>query len=310
MGFWNKLGKIALTAAPYVAAPFTGGLSLAATGMANKAVQKWSEKDAQKAMAKGLAPSKFDSVLGKVGGYAALGSSFLPTGALGSVGALSKAVGGASKAANIATKVGRGASSVLGGSYNGSPSNSGAVGRNAGVIDESGAFGGGRSGGSNRGIGGGIDWEGMARSVGGRVADDYLNRGQSADPYMNSGGSARGVSPSFNQGQQPGIATPRGQGGVMPRGGFSYNDNPGNQYNQNMPNLAESLFQGRQEAIRNQPFRSGYDVNYGTTEEPQMRGIGPIYPNSGGGVQKDMSRDWGTPKRRKLPLSESVEVPQ
>ena len=57
MGFWGKLGKIALTAAPYVAAPFTGGASLAFTPMANQAVGAWNAKDANKRAAQGLAPS-------------------------------------------------------------------------------------------------------------------------------------------------------------------------------------------------------------------------------------------------------------
>lgn len=63
MGFWNKLGKIALVAAPYVAAPFTGGASLAFTGAANKAAQKWMEHDAKKAIQQGKDPSKFDKYL-------------------------------------------------------------------------------------------------------------------------------------------------------------------------------------------------------------------------------------------------------
>lgn len=132
MGFWNKLGKIALSAAPYVAAPFTGGLSLAATGLTNKAVQKWSEKDAKNAVSKGLAPSKFDSILGKVNAGAGLASSFMPSNAFGSVGALSKAVGGASKGAKLANQIGRGASGALGGSFNGSqaPQEGGNIGRN------------------------------------------------------------------------------------------------------------------------------------------------------------------------------------
>jgi len=112
MGFksaMKKIGKIALTAAPYVAAPFTGGASLMATGLANKAVQKWSEHDAKEAVAKGLAPSKFDSVLGKVGGIAGLASSFIPTNALGSIGMLGSAAKGA-KAATTAAKVGSAAS--------------------------------------------------------------------------------------------------------------------------------------------------------------------------------------------------------
>lgn len=36
MGFWSTLGKIGVNAAPYVAAPFTGGASLAFAPMANK----------------------------------------------------------------------------------------------------------------------------------------------------------------------------------------------------------------------------------------------------------------------------------
>jgi hypothetical protein len=116
MGFKSvlgKIGKIALTAAPYVAAPFTGGASLALTGLANKGVQKWSEHDAKVAESKGLAPSNFDKVLGKVGGYAGLASSFMPTGALGAVGMLGKAGSAASKvgsAVNTASKVGQVAS--------------------------------------------------------------------------------------------------------------------------------------------------------------------------------------------------------
>lgn len=107
----GKIGKIALTAAPYVAAPFTGGASLALTGVANKAVQKWSEKDAKANLAKGLAPSKFDSVLGKIGNYAGMASAVMPTGALGSIGLLGKA-GSAAKAATTAANVGKAATTA------------------------------------------------------------------------------------------------------------------------------------------------------------------------------------------------------
>jgi len=96
MGFWNKLGKIALQAAPYVAAPFTGGASLMATGATQKLGQMWAEKDAKKAIAKGLAPSKFDKYLGLASAGAGLASSFGPI-----AGALS----GAGKAASTASKV-------------------------------------------------------------------------------------------------------------------------------------------------------------------------------------------------------------
>jgi hypothetical protein len=40
MGFWGTLGKLAVNAAPYVAAPFTGGASLMAAPMANKLGQR------------------------------------------------------------------------------------------------------------------------------------------------------------------------------------------------------------------------------------------------------------------------------
>jgi hypothetical protein len=85
-GLGKKVGKIALTAAPYVAAPFTGGLSLMAAPATQKIVQKWSESDAKKNLAKGLAPSKFDSVLGKVGQGASMASMFIPGGQLGALG--------------------------------------------------------------------------------------------------------------------------------------------------------------------------------------------------------------------------------
>jgi len=128
MSFWNKLGKIALTAAPYVAAPFTGGASLMATGLANKAVQKWSESDAKKAVAKGLAPSKFDANLGKIGGLASMASMFIPGGQLGMLG---KAGDAASKAGTVATKTG-GLSNFLQGLAGGGSGLLGAAGNSAG----------------------------------------------------------------------------------------------------------------------------------------------------------------------------------
>jgi hypothetical protein len=70
MGFWNKLGKIGLSAAPYIAAPFTGGASLALAPAANKAVGAWNQKDAQKNAAKGLAPSRTDQFIGMAGNMA------------------------------------------------------------------------------------------------------------------------------------------------------------------------------------------------------------------------------------------------
>lgn len=74
MGFWNKLGKIALSAAPYIAAPFTGGASLAFAPAAKGAVSAWSQSDANKAAQKGVAPSKFDSYLGMANGISGMAS--------------------------------------------------------------------------------------------------------------------------------------------------------------------------------------------------------------------------------------------
>jgi hypothetical protein len=86
MGFWSKLGKIGLSIAPYVAAPFTGGASLAFAPAARTAVSAWNAKDAKNNAAKGLAPSKFDSILGMAsdiggmvggaGGMSGLGKNF------------------------------------------------------------------------------------------------------------------------------------------------------------------------------------------------------------------------------------------
>jgi len=76
MGFWSKLGKIGLAAAPYIAAPFTGGASLSFAPMTNKALGAWNAKDAQNNAAQGLGPSKFDSILGMGSNLAGAVSSF------------------------------------------------------------------------------------------------------------------------------------------------------------------------------------------------------------------------------------------
>jgi len=112
MGFWNKLGKIALQAAPYVAAPFTGGASLMATGATQKLGQKWAESDAKKAIAKGLAPSKFDKYLGMASGAAGLGSMAFGSGLLGGAGKVGAGVGKGASLGSIASKAGTGASKV------------------------------------------------------------------------------------------------------------------------------------------------------------------------------------------------------
>lgn len=224
MGWLSKLGKIALVAAPYVAAPFTGGASLMATGATNAALQKWNQKDAQKRAAQGLAPSKFDRYLGYAGTGASLASG------LGAFGALS----GASSAANAASTAGKVATAS----------------KFANTLNN-----------VNKGMA-------VAGTVGAIAGDIAANRG---------GGSA--ASDARSTGLGP-TSSAMQRNGVMPRGGFRYSENPLNQVDQSNPNLALSIHQGRQEAIRNQPFRGGYTVNAINRDDvPYSYEQGAIYPN-------------------------------
>jgi hypothetical protein len=207
MGFWNKLGKAALIAAPYVAAPFTGGTSLLLTGAANAAEHKWAQHDAEKAIAEGKEPSKFDRYLGLGANVAGVASGI---GALGSLGGTAGSLAGSlGNAASTGTRI-----------------------ANIGNL-------------ANAGMG---------------IAGEAKN--------IASSGSGSGIGPSgtsntTNKGMDNGIGpSSTTLSGVMPKGGYNYDQNPMNQLNQSNPNLASSIFQGRQEAIRNQPFRAGYDVNH------------------------------------------------
>lgn len=229
MGFWNKLGKVALVAAPYVAAPFTGGASLMATGATQGLAKKWAQKDAEKAMAKGLAPSKFDKYLTMAGDVAGVASSF---GAMGGLSGASKAASTAGKAASTASRFGNALSTAN------------KVANAAGV----------------------------AGSIASQMRGSGSNQGGSAQSDARSTG---GLSPS-------GSAVARNTGSVMPRGGYGYRNNPMNQLDQSSPNLASSIFQGREEAMRNQPFRSGYTVNaVNRDDEPYSYEQGPITPRRG-----------------------------
>lgn len=84
MSIWSKLGKIGLAAAPYVAAPFTGGASLLAAPATNTALKKWNEHDATENMRKGLGPSSFDRIVGGASDMAGMASD---AGMLGKFGA-------------------------------------------------------------------------------------------------------------------------------------------------------------------------------------------------------------------------------
>lgn len=245
MGFWNKLGKIALQAAPYVAAPFTGGASLMATGATQKLGQKWAEHDAKKAIEKGVAPSKFDKYLGMASNVAGLASS---TGALGKFGSAAysgaKGAGAAGKLTGWQDKLGK-AGSVASRAMGNSP-------YGAGTEPQ----------------GGGGGWQAEVARMG---IDALMNRNRDRNPDASQ-------APPQVSGFQQGLA--QQTSGVMPRGGFSWEQNPMNQFNQNNPNLATSIFQGRQEAMQSQPWRSGYEVpNYGP--EGEVTGTSqmpPMYP--------------------------------
>jgi hypothetical protein len=271
MGFkdvMKKVGKIGLMAAPYVAAPFTGGLSLAATGLANKAVNKWSAKDAANAEAKGLAPSKFDNILGKVGTVSSLASSFVPGGALGNIGKLSSAVSGAGKAANIAKNITKAASPLIGGSYNPSSGAGSAVGT-PGIMPQNQP--------------GKIDWEGMLNTGIGTARDVFANRQPSGGGYGQQGGYGQPMGQPMNQ--QAGGIGPGSAQGIM---------------DQSNPNLAYALQAGRKQAIMNQPFRRGATVtteNPDDAENPFISKLPRIYPNkksgiapSGGGMRSAVRR--------------------
>lgn len=204
MGFWGKLGKIALTAAPYVAAPFTGGASLAFTGLANQAVGAWNQKDANKRAAQGLGPSSFDRAIGMAGNVGSLA---------GGMGAFGK-MGGNNFSANAFKGTGQG----LSGWQN-------ALSKTGGAINQ--MYGSGmlpQFGGTGVNPGGGYEQEGTGGAIG---------------PSQNFQQSGMG---RFNR-QARNMLGP-----VM-----------GNM-DQSNPNLAEGLASGRMEAIRNQPWRGGYDT--------------------------------------------------
>jgi len=224
MGFWRKLGKIALLAAPYIAAPFTGGLSLMATGAANKAVQKWNEKNAISDAAKGLAPSKFDKIIGKVGTASTIASSFIPTNAFGAVGALGKLGSGASKLGSVGSQVANTAGKI------------------GGTAQKMSGFANTLKGIGQGAAGMGSGWQGALGSTLGKfgmsAAENAISNAGGNQDYQQSG-----LGPSAIPGN---ISS----GGIMPEGGYSYEQNPLNQVNQNNPNLAQSIFQGRQDALK------------------------------------------------------------
>ena len=293
MGFWNKLGKIALQAAPYVAAPFTGGATLMATGATQKLGQKWAEHDAKKAIEKGIAPSKFDKYLGMASAGAGLASAF--TGGFG--GALSgagKSVGTAAgtgaKLSSIASKAGTGASTAAkAGGWQGQLANvlSGNNKTLGGVV------------GNVAGIGGGTGKEAQIANVMQQVAG--MRNPSGGDP----------ATPQ----NTPRPAATSTEGVPLPSGAQT-------RINQNMPNLANSIFAGRNQAIMNQPFRRGYETKTIGPDDAEgnptviTANTPPIYPNfapsppvsddgSGtGSIFGDQLTPRASARRRRAPVAE------
>jgi len=120
------------------------------------------------------------------------------------------------------------------------------------------ATGGGGQAMDERTGGEGPDWRSIANQ-GLRVAQSRMSNGGSSNAGPSTGGAR--TAPTYDERPQ--------MSSIMPRGGYRYNDNPMNQEDQSSPNLAQSIFQGRQQAIKNQPFRHGYDVttNIGDPDE-------------------------------------------
>lgn len=270
MGFWSKLGKGLLKAAPIAASfipgvgPIAGMAIGAATGAASKKLSGGSWKDAAMAgaeggasgygSAKGLGPSA--TVKDKIGS------------ALGKYG-ISMPDDQYKYRTPPYVSDQQGGSSRFGGGYAGnyadpdeqqSPSGSGRKGGVSGFIDK---------------LGGAKGIAGIAAGVGGAIAgkklyDKYSDRGEELPQPT--------YAPrSMDQSSDPGLSRfanrMRNQlGPVM------------GQQDQNMPNLAMSIGQGRMDAMSDQPFRgghqtrtlSGYDEEDNPTYDIQdMPRIGP-----------------------------------
>lgn len=220
MGFWSSLGKIGLAAAPYIAAPFTGGASLSFAPMTNQALGAWNQKDANNRAAQGLGPSSFDKFLGLGSGVAGMANSF---------GAFNGLGGG------IRGDINRVANKVQGPSGWQSGLNQIGQGLSRGMTQPQQPFGGPQ-----------------------QQQQPSLNNNVGLPPYaMNFGGGQQGGMNQYGSLQRD---MRQGLGPLM---GSS---------NQNNPNLALAIGQGRLEAMGNQPFRKGYEINYlGSDDETPFK---------------------------------------
>lgn len=149
----------------------------------------------------------------------------------------------------------------------------------------------------------GKGWQGkLGNIIGNEVMGAVSNRGGNSDSRVPSDGIGPTVSPSAIT-----------RGGAMPRGGFKYSENPLNQYDQSSPNLSMALHQGRQEAIKNQPFRKGYDIKTLTGYEDEdvtkptyhISRMPQIFPNT-----RSQRRDEMPMRRKKRNLDNSEVTPE
>jgi hypothetical protein len=278
MGFWNKLGKIALQAAPYVAAPFTGGASLMATGATQKLGQKWAEHDAKKAIEKGIAPSKFDKYLGMASAGAGLGSIAFG-GALSNLGKAGSVGAGVGKGANLASIAGK-AAPVASKAGNVAKIASAAVGK--GNV-------GGWQGALGKAVGNAAASKGVPTSNGGWEGQlgNILQQATAGDRSVPIDASPHMANlPQDTTRPTPPINGFQPLSGAQPRNGAVRN----------------SIFAGRNEALMNQPWRAGYNTNIQGPEDDNgvpsviTAPMSPIYPNF-------------TPPIQSPPISESGEEP-
>lgn len=220
MGFWKKLGSIALKAAPIAAAfiPGVGPLASMAINAGTSALSKklagGSWKDSLISGGIGAATGYgAGKALGAIKGLGPSNPASYVKNAVSSVEnkALGKTSGG------IGSSLGRVATSALGGGNQ----QGGVPGATPPYVDD------GRNG-----------WQEQLGGVLGQIGNTVANR-------------------RINTPQNPNImyngAMSRAASGVMPQGGYSYDEDPSNQLNQNTPNLAQSIFQGRQEALKRRP---------------------------------------------------------
>jgi hypothetical protein len=268
MGFWSKLGKIALKAAPIAAAfiPGVGPLASMAIGGATAAASKkaggGSWKDALLAGGTGAAEG-----YGRGIGPSKVGSTATQTGWKDKLGNI---LGGASDYRTPPF-----VPENQGGSYSSSRSYPGN--RDTDYINQDIANV-GRSGRSNGGISGFMDKLGGAKGIAGIAG--AIGGGIALKKVLSRNDDENPPAESYGPGPEPReMGTSRFQRRMQRELGPVMG-----QANQNNPNLALSIGQGRMDAIRDQPFRGGYDVrtvtDYDENDEPiynytPMPRIGP-----------------------------------